>query len=171
MRILRILDIFMFFSKLFCSYLQQFLICYVIERIQSFMSTMLQRLSVLDFQWLMINFFLNNLSFSHLYLLLPSTLTVELFIIFAEIKTSVVQTFIEVFSCYFLTCFLKFHSTSSQLNKFLSQTRKNDRLSNIGMWTSHHDPNNFSSVQIRNDLEDQRVTNSFAFLNNTNCCF
>ena len=58
------------------------------------------------------NFLFNHLSLPHFYLFLPSTLAVEFLIIFAEVETSIVQTFVEIFRCYFFTTFLEFDSAS-----------------------------------------------------------
>ena len=80
------------------------------------MTAMLERLTILNLETFMKNFFLDHLFFPHFNLFLPSGLAVKLFIIFTKIKTTIVKTFIEILYCYFFTIFLKLCSASSKFN-------------------------------------------------------
>ena len=130
---------------------------------------MLKRLPVFNFESLLVDFLLNDLSLSHLDLLLPPTLTVELFVIFAEIEAPVIQTLVKILGSSLLTILFKLSPTTSQLRILLLQPRQNNGLSHLCMRTPQHNPNHLSSINIRNDLEDQRMAQPFRLLNDDDC--
>ena len=148
MRILRIFDIFMPLTKLFRPNIKQLLVSDVIKRVQCLMPAMLKRLSVLNFESLLVDLLLNDLSFSHFDLLLPPTLTIELFVIFAEVEAPVIQTFIEILRGSLFTILFKLSPTASQLRILLLQPWQDNSLSDFSMRTSQHNSNHFRSINI-----------------------
>jgi hypothetical protein len=57
--------------------------------------------------WVLAGLFLSDFAFAQVDLFLPAGGAVELLIVFAEIKTAVVQTLVEVFACYFFADLLE----------------------------------------------------------------
>lgn len=85
---------------------KKLLFCDIIESVEDMGACMLQSLPVIDLVIKLLDV-LCDLSFSKFNLLLPSLNRVELFVIFAEIKTPIVQTLYVIFVWYFFTQLVK----------------------------------------------------------------
>ena len=130
---------------------------------------MLKRFSILDLWRFSFSFFLQDLPLSKLYLLLPSRRTVELLIILAEVKASIVQTFVEIFWCHFLTCLLEFRTASCEFSQFLLKPRDHNSFRYLCVGVAHHNANNLSSVDVAENALNQRVSKSTCLLDSLYC--
>ena len=127
---------------------------------------MLKRLPILDLQTrTMSNLFLYDLLFSELNLLLPSLRAIEFLIIFTEIEASIVQTFVEVFSCYFITYFLEFGTTASKFCQFLFKPWNHNRFSHLSRSTFDHQTDYIRRIDVGEYLLSQRVIQFLSALN------
>ena len=149
MRVRRIHILFPFLSKLFAFYLEQFLSGDVVERVKSVVATVLETVAVLDLQLGVVQLLLYDFTFSELDLFLPAGRTVEFFIVFAEVKTPVIQTFIEIFRRYLLAILLKFTPTPRQLHQLLPQPRQHNNPRHLRMHASQHNSHNLSRIYGR----------------------
>lgn len=110
---------------------------------------MLQRLSILNLQLFQVVYlFLDNLFFPELDLPFPTRWAIEFFIIFTEVKTAVVQAFVEIFGGDFFTNLLKLGPASYEFCQFLFESGKHDDPGYFWMGASHHDSYNFCSVDV-----------------------
>lgn len=119
---------------------------------------MLKRFSILNLWSFSFSFFLQDLPLSELNLLLPSCRTIELLIIFAKVKASIVQAFVEIFRCHFLTCLLEFRTASCQFSQFLLKPRDHNSFCYLCVGVAHHNANNLSSVDVAENALNQRMS-------------
>lgn len=112
--------------------LEELLLRYILKRIEDMAPGVLQGFSIVDLVLELLDV-LGDLGLPQLHLLLPPLSGVEFFVVFSEIKASIIQTFDVIFVRDVLACFIELLFASVKLLHFLVQTRQNHVLCNQGL--------------------------------------
>lgn len=110
----------------------------VVEGVEDVVPWTLQRLSVFNLSFIRVEEFIiimDYLLLSHRDFLLPSSLAVELLIVLAKVKATIVQTFIVILTVDIFAYFLEFGSALKNLIELLLKSGEDDAFGDLRVLT------------------------------------
>lgn len=124
--------LFIEYGQIHFPILEKLLLRYILKGVEDMAPGVLEGFSIVNLVLELLNV-LGDLGLPQLHFLFPPLSGVEFFVVFSEIKASIIQTFDVIFVRDVLACFIELLFASVKLFHFLVQTRQNHILRNQGL--------------------------------------